>query len=340
MGSHSDDRLVMVGCLASLLGFDDVSDVFDQLLSVETREDLLEYMTSLLGEDNEEIQTFVDNVIRFKNDQVLLLPPNSIEKTKDKSKDNAKEITYASKTEVKMNDLAYDPASKTRKPSKSVSQKNRRQKGSLKKGKSTSDISDNKFGDGIRDSQLVTSGTVKGAKLDIEGKRGMSRERSEDNQLETATRFDNCDVSKQNKPSQTVADKPRPPQRGKATVNCGCFGTKHKPLTNCLHCGRIACEREGYGYCPFCGYLIERVSDFASGFNEAMTKAAHHKERLLKFDREFTRRTIIYDDQEDYFNSSRSTWLTEDEQLDAEKKDLLDRKEKHDHKNQVLNIII
>jgi hypothetical protein len=51
-----------------------------------------------------------------------------------------------------------------------------------------------------------------------------------------------------------------PPQRGKPNVVCGCFGNVHKPLANCLYCGRISCEREGYSYCAFCGNLVEPAS--------------------------------------------------------------------------------
>lgn len=50
------------------------------------------------------------------------------------------------------------------------------------------------------------------------------------------------------------------PSMGTASTVCGCFGSVHKPLTNCLYCGRISCEREGYDYCPFCGLLVEQVS--------------------------------------------------------------------------------
>ena len=49
------------------------------------------------------------------------------------------------------------------------------------------------------------------------------------------------------------------PKRGKASKVCGCFGTRHKPLTNCLYCGRISCVVEGYGFCPFCGYMVEEI---------------------------------------------------------------------------------
>lgn len=64
---------------------------------------------------------------------------------------------------------------------------------------------------------------------------------------------------------QEEAVKPAPPPRGKAKFDCGCFGTLHGALTNCLYCGRIACEREGYGFCPFCGYLVEEVKSSGGG---------------------------------------------------------------------------
>lgn len=51
------------------------------------------------------------------------------------------------------------------------------------------------------------------------------------------------------------------PKKGKASRVCGCYGTFHKPLTNCLYCGRISCVEEGYDYCPFCGYMVEDVRD-------------------------------------------------------------------------------
>lgn len=51
------------------------------------------------------------------------------------------------------------------------------------------------------------------------------------------------------------------PGKGKATKVCGCYGTLHKALTNCLYCGRISCAEEGYDYCAFCGYMVEDVRD-------------------------------------------------------------------------------
>ncbi|OHS97488.1 Zinc finger motif, C2HC5-type family protein [Tritrichomonas foetus] len=34
---------------------------------------------------------------------------------------------------------------------------------------------------------------------------------------------------------------------------CGCFGSEHKVINNCLSCGRIICAREGERPCPYCG---------------------------------------------------------------------------------------
>lgn len=124
--------------------------------------------------------------------------------------------------------------------------------------------------------------------------------------------------------------KSRPP-KGKASVVCGCYGSLHKSLTNCLYCGRISCEREGYDFCPFCGVLVEQVTGgegyvptkhvccallpcvvvcSTHSFFFISTKAWEHKERLLRFDRDFARRTVVLDDQADFFSSNKS-WLTE-----------------------------
>lgn len=68
-------------------------------------------------------------------------------------------------------------------------------------------------------------------------------------------------VQQQKKAPAAVKPPPKSrPPKGKASVVCGCYGTMHKPLTNCLYCGRISCEKEGYDYCPFCGMLVEQVT--------------------------------------------------------------------------------
>ena len=81
-----------------------------------------------------------------------------------------------------------------------------------------------------------------------------------------------------------------------------------------ISCGRISCIKEGYDYCPFCGYLVERVV----GSGSATSAASRHKERLLRFDREYAKRTVVLDDQADYFTHQSLNWMgTEDDRQSA-----------------------
>ena len=127
------------------------------------------------------------------------------------------------------------------------------------------------------------------------------------------------------------------PQKGKPLHVCGCFGTVHKPLTNCLYCGRISCHKEGFDFCAFCGLLVEKV-DATPPKEGTENKAWLHKERLLRFDREFARRTVVLDDQEDYYANTTSTWLTEDEKQTAQENEGNREKDLHQRKKQTLNL--
>ena len=77
----------------------------------------------------------------------------------------------------------------------------------------------------------------------------------------------------------------------------------------------------------------------ASGEASTTTdRAVLHKERLLRFDREFTQRTKIYDDQADYFTTGGSDWLEGDERKEAIDQEERRRSDLHDRKKAVLNI--
>lgn len=52
-----------------------------------------------------------------------------------------------------------------------------------------------------------------------------------------------------NKPTKNASKNGSPSSKSL----CGCLGTEHKILGNCLNCGRIICAKEGYGSCPVCG---------------------------------------------------------------------------------------
>jgi hypothetical protein len=110
-------------------------------------------------------------------------------------------------------------------------------------------------------------------------------------------------------------------------ITCGCFGIRHRPLINCLVCGRIVCELEGISDCIFCGNSIKEVGKL----NEEVSQDAawKQKELMVQFDREFARRTVVYDEQADYFSNSTSSWLTGKEREEETKKDEVKRKELH-----------
>ncbi|KAL7526502.1 hypothetical protein ACHAXR_001518 [Thalassiosira sp. AJA248-18] len=141
--------------------------------------------------------------------------------------------------------------------------------------------------------------------------------------------------------SQKAKKQPQKPEKGKPKKkSCGCYGNKHKPLTNCLHCGRIACEVEGVDdYCHFCGFFIEDFSSQIDSGDAKANSALKHKERLLEFDRTSAQRTHIHDDQEDYFVASTSMWATQQEQEGAREMEE-SRRQKFLRQKQVLKMFI
>lgn len=78
-------------------------------------------------------------------------------------------------------------------------------------------------------------------------------------------------------------------------------------------CGRISCDREGYDFCPFCGFLVEKPPEGVSRTDPAWL----HKERLLRFDRESAERMIVIDDESSNHAAaaanSQMAWLTQEE---------------------------
>lgn len=142
-------------------------------------------------------------------------------------------------------------------------------------------------------------------------------------------------ISQKTKKQQSIPEKGNPKK-----MPCGCYGNKHKPLTNCLRCGRISCEIEGIDdYCHFCGYYIADFSSQVGTTSDAKANSAlQHKERLLEFDRTSAARTHIHDDQEDYFVASSSMWASEQEQGDARAMEENRQKKLHERQRKKLNI--
>ncbi|CAI5536507.1 unnamed protein product [Closterium sp. Naga37s-1] len=122
---------------------------------------------------------------------------------------------------------------------------------------------------------------------------------------------------------------------------CECQAAIHHLVNNCLACGKIVCEQEGEGPCKFCGVLVLRGSDSmgdaapgvgmegeweeweevggaAAGTTEAEAKALAFRDRLVEYNRTSAQRTVVIDDQSDYFKSNGAdgdgdAWLTNEE---------------------------
>lgn len=267
--------------LAELLGFDDgVQDVLEHLVSIESHDDLVDYLEQLLGA-NKNVSSFVTNVQKSKDGETLVAHSN------------------ATDSQTKKLNSAQDPPKKSApKPQTTDPDSNKK-----KEPAQTKDASQNNTRKKNPPPNQKAPPTTSNASS------------------ETAT----CPA--------TVALPviPVTPQRGQATIQCGCFGSIHKALTNCLYCGRIACAKEGLGFCVFCGYQL--LTDAATNNNNS--EAVQHKERLLRYDRQGAQRTVIIDDQADYYNTK---WMNDDERLESEAKEQQRQDALHKRGKQTLKI--
>jgi len=362
------DRAVLVGCLSSLLEFEDgVSDVFEHILEIETSEDLLDYLSQLLGDAGEEVRDFVDDVGRFKRGESIL--------SARVATTSSSAAAISSATSAPSAASASAPSSSSAEVSRLESDRKNNGKGSVWNGtggKTPSSGGDKNKHDqrredakGTKDDEALNRRRAE--ELQQQQQQKKKKEEENDRRLaeqlqreESSRLFDFVEDKGEDAAASSseggytstggengkgsaseelrVGTNPKKPKHGKAKTICGCYGTRHKPLTNCLQCGRIACRHEGYGFCPFCGYDIEKVKVDAG--DKKFDRALLHKERLLRYDREFARRTVVLDDQADYFHRESSAWLTEDERAEAERKDEDRRREMHGRKKPVLNIAL
>ncbi|XP_065089173.1 activating signal cointegrator 1-like [Ochlerotatus camptorhynchus] len=127
---------------------------------------------------------------------------------------------------------------------------------------------------------------------------------------------------------------------------CDCQASKHKLINNCLHCGRIVCEQESSGPCLFCGSLVctdeeQKMIDSSSKKGDNLKRslmdqnrpkgweeAVATRNRLLEYDRNSEKRTVVIDDESDYFKAN-SVWLSDAERKKMEKLEAELREKKH-----------
>jgi len=255
----------------------------------------------LLGGERPDVAEFVENVSMYRSGEHL--KSTAI----DDDGDNNNSNNNNSKDEKKSN-VATSSVQKDRKPKDSESHRKQKQSKKSKLPSPRKNIGTTTSNN--NESRPISPRSVRSGNNNNDGKDEQSALYSSHGSIKNnqASNLTVTDPSKYHQQQQPIIDKYQPTS-GKAKLVCGCFGTKHKPLTNCLYCGRISCELEGYHYCPFCTYMVE------AGI-EGDDKASIQKNRLLRFDREFARRTQIIDDQSDF--QMPSTWMSEDERKEAE----------------------
>ena len=145
-------------------------------------------------------------------------------------------------------------------------------------------------------------------------------------------------TKKKTKPVNILADLTNDTVLVKGRHTCECLASKHELINNCLSCGRIVCGQEGEGPCLFCGDWVynknrpaserpKRPNEKNSKSKESADKAVEHKNMLLEFDRTSEKRTKVFDDQNDYFDSG-SRWVSKDqrESLQALEQEIKEKK--------------
>mmetsp|Transcript_22191 Transcript_22191/g.33807 ORF Transcript_22191/g.33807 Transcript_22191/m.33807 type:complete len:357 (-) Transcript_22191:126-1196(-) len=352
------DRRFLEAQLASLLSFEieDAEDVIEHLLAFDSESDLLEHMCALLGEENDEVKLFVSNIMKFQKGIPIDIDIPDVKDTLDNAALNSESESTNKATQFNANPTISKKQQESKQTEKEKKERRKQEENDrlrqLKEEKEQLDKLERMRIEQMKALEELRAAQAKeDAKIQEELQKAMeesslssSKSKSKKNQKAAAAAA-SVPHKKKNSKQKKEPTKPKPPPMGKAKVICGCFGTINKPLTNCLHCGRILCEKEGYGYCPHCGHLIEKTptgaaagSKSKSGSSEAFEKAMLHKERLLQFDKDSASRTVVYDDQADYFQNESSMWLTNEEQKENSVKEEKRRQDMHTIKKQILKI--
>mmetsp|Transcript_16466 Transcript_16466/g.28224 ORF Transcript_16466/g.28224 Transcript_16466/m.28224 type:complete len:351 (-) Transcript_16466:273-1325(-) len=344
------DKISLEQRLAKLLSIsidddrDYVTDVLDSLIDIGDPEDVAEYLSSFIaagGDEGDEVgnglQQFAQDVKKFKMGEDIGIvkeneKPPAAAANSNEAKPKAKILDEAAaqREEIKRRELEARERQREeqermrRKKEEEEKERRRREAEAAKKKRQESQWGKKPAGQ----AQTPKESIIGGKKPPVDVKKKQPKASS----AAAAT----IPVKQSNKrQTATTKMKPPPPEKGTPkNKHCGCFGNKHKPLTNCLRCGRISCEVEGINdYCHFCGYYIADAPSHTT-----TDTAQKHKERLLEFDRTSAARTQIHDDQEDYFVASTSMWATQEEQREAGQLEEERRKKLHERQKQVLNI--
>lgn len=298
-----------------------ISEILDQLLSIEGAEDVAEYLNNFVTDESAaDVELFVEELGRFKSGDV---PAAAKGATVKKEEPPIQAVTSATRIldegaaqreEIRLREL--EARERQREEQERLRRKKEDQARRLEKDSERLTITETTISSSNAEPDAAQQPAAK--------QQAAAKQSAKAKQLT----------------SQSAAAKPSIPMPSKPLIGtpqttCGCFGNKHKPLTNCLNCGRISCELEGYDYCPFCNHLI---TQFTPSSNKKIDLALAHKERLLEYDRTSASRTHVHDDQEDYFVTQSSMWSSAQEQEEAGALEEERKKKLHMRGNQRLDI--
>ena len=323
----SADRKILEKELARFFGFDnadDAADILDSILSIESNEDLLEYLSSLLGPsysatDDISRQTFAINLQKWKNGETIDLTSQTASSSTADEKEESVEQKY---NVTKKENKNTKPMQNRNNKNKKAHAKEMRRKKAMKQNRNTN----------TSDVSVTTSNNTQ------------KQEAPKKPHVTTNITKSQKPVQKPQVIATTILDyslKISNLPKGESKILCGCFGTFHKPLTNCLYCGRIVCTREEEcTFCPSCNRALIYPSSLHTIFgttNAELENAIQHKDKLLRYENEQSKkRTEVYDDEKDYYSNKTSMWLTKEERLDSEQREELRRKELHQRKKALL----
>lgn len=206
----------------------------------------MEYLTQLLGDPTPATHAFVDNMGRFQRGEKIIREDDGdddvngtstvSEKKVYKNESVASSVTSAN-VDKKLDCKPSPVAALASAPKQAVQQSQRHPK----HGKS----------------RVPPPKKIQQAPEANKDSKSVARRKIEEPPIDKGSSAVELDHRITSEASAKV--RPTTPTKGTAKRICGCYGTIHKPLTNCLYCGRISCSEEGYDFCPFCGYMVDEV---------------------------------------------------------------------------------
>lgn len=302
-----NDRQRLQQRLAQILGFDEgLEDALDHLLTIESVEDLSDYLSQLLGASNAKpMEMLVQEIGKFQRDEPLL--PLDVE-TQDevtnemtKVGDNHGSLTItpslSTTAATPSNPPKHTSAASKKSPPKQKQKLDQPSSGSISKPSPN---------------QQPPSGKKVKTK---NNKKSIKNPPNQQQQEET--------LSYEQVLNSLTA------KQGDIKTICGCFGvqhlsTKNAAVTNCVICGRVSCSREvsaGNTACPFCHSLLLLNSKPSHRRACATEQAWTLQEQMLQRDRQKQATTKVLNDQGDYYTSSNSEWATEQQRQTAQKQE-------------------